>query len=250
VARDAAILWLEGQHPGMDMRRRTPTPLVLNREELKEGGKRKVAAVMLTSGWRCSRSRLEDGRWRGEVGVPGDVDVPAPVRLPLLTRTASSPSHERQLKTSSLACRRRPVASAPSPGSTWRRRVCSLSLTAWPPVKEGKPQWGWWLVRSGCGLTLPLNPGAATVWAKAPICPGLDQPGGQGGAGFPRARQAAGARREGGKSEIPAPSQVGSVRTHAPIPRRAGPLSGARVPSRARVAARVAWCAASMAGRG
>jgi hypothetical protein len=90
------------------------------------------------------------------------------------------------------------------------------------------------LVRSGCGLTLPFNPGAATVWAKAPICPGLDRSGGQGGVGFPRVRQAAGARREGGKNEIPAPSQVGSVRTHAPVPRRAGPLSGARVPSPAR----------------
>jgi hypothetical protein len=29
----------------MDTRRRTPTPPVLSREELKEGGKRKVAAV-------------------------------------------------------------------------------------------------------------------------------------------------------------------------------------------------------------
>jgi hypothetical protein len=157
-----------------------------------------VAAVMLTSGRRCSRSRLEDGRWRGEVGVPGGVDVPAPVRLPLPTRTASSTPHERRLKTSSLACRRRPGASAPSPGSTRRRRVCSLSLTTWPSVMEGKPQWGWWLVRSGCGLALPLNPGAAAVRAKAPIYPGLDRPGSGGGAGFPRARQAAGARREGG----------------------------------------------------
>jgi hypothetical protein len=125
--RYAAVLRLEGQHPGMDTRRRTPTPPVLNREELKEGGKRKVAVVMLTSGRRCSRSRLEDGRWRGEVGVPGAVDVPAPVRLPLPTRTASSPPHERRLKTSSLACRRHPGASAPSPGLTRRQRVCSLS---------------------------------------------------------------------------------------------------------------------------
>jgi hypothetical protein len=76
-------------------------------------------------------------------------------------------------------------------------------------------------------------------------------------AGQPRRRRlssrqmAAGARREGGKSEIPAPSQVGSVRTQAPVPRRSGPLSGVRVPSPARaVAARVAWCAASVVGRG
>jgi hypothetical protein len=89
------------------------------------------------------------------------------------------------------------------------------------------------LVRSGCSLTLPLNPAAAAVRAKAPIYPRLDRPGGRGGTGFPRVRQAAGARCEGGKSGIPNPSQVGSVCTHAPAPRRAGPLSGARVPSRA-----------------
>jgi hypothetical protein len=95
--RGAAVLRLEGRQPGKDTQRRTPTPPVPNREEIKEGGKRKRAAVMLTSGRRCSRGRLEDGRWHGEgvhgeVGVLGSVDVPAPVRLPLPTRTASSPS--------------------------------------------------------------------------------------------------------------------------------------------------------------
>jgi hypothetical protein len=56
------------------------------------------------------------------------------------------------------------------------------------------------------------------------------------------------ARREGGQKRD-SPSQVGSVRTHAPVSRRAGPLSRAHVPSRARaVAARVAWCATSVAG--
>jgi hypothetical protein len=134
--RDAAVLRLEGQHLGMATRRRTPTPSVLNREELKEGGKGKVAAVMLTSGRRCSRSRLEDGRWRGEVGVPGDVDVPAPVRLPSPTRTASSSSHERRLRTTSLACQQRPggvdvpapvwLPAPPLPGATWRRRASSF----------------------------------------------------------------------------------------------------------------------------
>jgi hypothetical protein len=37
--RDAAVLRLEGRHPGMAARRRTPTPSVLNRAEFKEGGK-------------------------------------------------------------------------------------------------------------------------------------------------------------------------------------------------------------------
>jgi hypothetical protein len=137
--RGAAVLRLEGRQPGKKTRRRTPTPPVPNREEIKEGGKRKRAAVMLTSGRRCSRGRLEDGRWRGEgihgdVGVLGGVDVLTPVRLLLPTRTASSPSLERRLKSSSLVRRRRPGASAPSLGSTRRRHVCSFSLTAWSPV--------------------------------------------------------------------------------------------------------------------
>jgi hypothetical protein len=59
--RDAAVLRLEGRHPGMASRRCTPTPSVLNREELKEGGKGKASAVVLTLGRRCSRSRVEDG---------------------------------------------------------------------------------------------------------------------------------------------------------------------------------------------
>jgi hypothetical protein len=69
---------------------------VPDREEIKEGGKRKMDAVVLTLGRWCSRGRLEGGRWHGEgvlggVGVHGGVDVPAPVRLLLPTRTASSP---------------------------------------------------------------------------------------------------------------------------------------------------------------
>jgi hypothetical protein len=135
----AAILRLQGRQLGTDTRRRTPTPPVPNREEIKEGGKRKRAAVVLTSRRWCSRGRLEDGRWRGkgvrgDVGVHGGVDVPAPVRLLLPTRTASSPSLERRLKLSSLTRQRRLGATAPSLGSTRRRCVCSLSLTAWSLV--------------------------------------------------------------------------------------------------------------------
>jgi hypothetical protein len=37
--RDAVVLRLEGRHPGMATRRRTPTPSVLNKAEIKEGGK-------------------------------------------------------------------------------------------------------------------------------------------------------------------------------------------------------------------
>jgi hypothetical protein len=56
--RRAAVLRLEGSHPGKVTRRRTPTPPVQHREETKEGGKRKMAAVVLTLGRRCSRGRL------------------------------------------------------------------------------------------------------------------------------------------------------------------------------------------------
>jgi hypothetical protein len=96
LVRGAAVLRLEGRQPGKDTRRHTPTPPVPNREVIKGEGKRKRAAVVLTSGRWCSRGRLEDGRWRGEgvrggVGVHDGVDVPAPVRLLLPTRTTSSP---------------------------------------------------------------------------------------------------------------------------------------------------------------
>jgi hypothetical protein len=93
--RGATVLRLEGRQSGKDTQRRTPTPPVPNREEIKEGGKRKMAAVVLTLGRWCSRGRLEDGRWRGEgihggVGVHSGVDVLALVWL-LPTRAASSP---------------------------------------------------------------------------------------------------------------------------------------------------------------
>jgi hypothetical protein len=96
LVRGAVVLRLEGQQPGKDTRRRTPTPPVPDREDIMEGGKREMAAVVLTLGRRCSRGRLEGGWWRGEGvhggdGVHGGVDVPAPVRLLLPTRTTSSP---------------------------------------------------------------------------------------------------------------------------------------------------------------
>jgi hypothetical protein len=112
-------------------------------------------------------------------------------------------------------------------------------LTTWPLVMEGKPQRGWWLVRSGCGLTMPLNPGAAAVRAKAPIYPGLDRPGGRGGAGFPRARQAAGARREGGQKRDSRP-EPGWVRAHA----RTGPSTCGPAGRGARPIPRVRGCGA------
>jgi hypothetical protein len=133
------------------------------------------------------------------------VNDPAPVRLLLPTRTASSPSLERRLKSSSLARRRRPGATAPSLSSTRRRRVCSPSLTVWSLCRKENPNGGWWLKRSGCGLALPLKPGAANVVAKAPNYPGFDRPGGRGGAGSLRASQDAGARDARGQKRKSCP---------------------------------------------
>jgi hypothetical protein len=181
---------------------------------------------MLTSGRRCSRSRLEDGRWhgegvRGDVGVLGGVDVPAPVRLPLPTRTASSPSREWRLKSSSLACRRRPGASAPSLGSTQRRRVCSLSLTADSSVGRKTP-------KGSVVGALRLRPRPAFEsrgrgrQGESPKLPWLDQPGDRGGAGFPRASQVAGARCEGAKAEYPPRARLDPcARAHRPLGVRA-----------------------------
>jgi hypothetical protein len=71
------------------------------------------------------------------------------------------------------------------------------------------------LVRLGCGPTLPLNPGAAAVWAKAPTCSGLDRPSGQGGAGFPHARRLQGRDAKGAKARFPPRARLGPcARTH------------------------------------
>jgi hypothetical protein len=207
--RGATVLRLEGRQPGKDTRRRTPTSLVPDREDIKEGGKRKMAAVVLTLGRWCSRGRLEDGRWHGEgihggVGVHGGVDVLAPVRLLLPTRAASSPLLVAAVVVVVLGA---PTASRC--GRAFPRldaaaaRLLPSSLSAWSLVKKGKPQWGWWLGRSGCGLALPLKPGAVDVGAKAPNCPGSDRPGGRGSACSLRISQDAGARDVGAKEEVP-----------------------------------------------
>jgi hypothetical protein len=182
--RDAAVLRLEGRHPGMATLRRTPTPSVLNREKLKEGGKGEVSAVVLTLRRRCSRSRVENGRWRGEVGVPGDVGVPAPARLPSPTRTASSLSHERRLKATSLACRRRPgevdvpapvrLPAPPLPGAT-QRRCASSFLQAGTSRGSGE-----WENPKGVGglASVPRLPGALLKGGRKQ--PGVDFPNAPG----------------------------------------------------------------------
>jgi hypothetical protein len=97
--------------------------------------------MVLTSGRWCSRGRLEDGRWRregvrGGVGIHGGVDVPAPVRLLLPTRTASSPLLVAAVEVVVLG-----VSTASRCGRAFPRldaaaRVCSLPLTACSLVKK------------------------------------------------------------------------------------------------------------------
>jgi hypothetical protein len=56
--RGAAVLRLDGSHPGKVTRQRTPTPPVQHREEIKEGEEVKRIGAALTSGPRCRRGRL------------------------------------------------------------------------------------------------------------------------------------------------------------------------------------------------
>jgi hypothetical protein len=144
--RGAAVLRLEGRHPGKDTRRRTPTPSVPHREEIKEGGERKMIVVVLTLGRWCSRGRLEGGRWRdgdvlGDVGVHGGVDVPAPGPAPPQAQTASSPLLTA-VADSSLVASAALRCAAFLLGSTQRRRACSLPLMARSLVKKGKTPMG------------------------------------------------------------------------------------------------------------
>jgi hypothetical protein len=84
---------------------------------------------------------------------------------------------------------------------------------------------------------------------ESPKLPWLDRPGSCGGAGFPRASQVAGARCEGAKAEYLPRARLGPcAHTHQPLGVRACRAGRASHPARA-VAARVARCDASEAGR-
>jgi hypothetical protein len=105
------------------------------------------------------------------------------------------------------------------------------------------------LVRSGCGLALPLNPGAADVGGKAPNYPSLDRPGGQGGAGSLHASQDAGARCEGDKEEnSPRASFDLRACAHRPLGVWASRAGRASNLARAWLRARVARCGSIRGG--
>jgi hypothetical protein len=92
---------------------------------------------------------------------------------------------------------------------------------------------------------LSASPLAFEPWhrngeVKSPSCPGLDRPGDRGGAApsFVQARSQ-GCVWRGVKGVFPRPGRIRLVRERAPIPRRAGRLAGAAVPSRAPCAMRL-----------
>jgi hypothetical protein len=203
----------------------------------------------------CSRGQLEGGRWRGEgvlgdVDVHGGVDVPALVRLLLPTRTASSP-----LLVAAVVV---PVLGASVASQCGRAfpRLDTAVAHLLPPShgmltteERENPNGGWGLGRLGRCPLLPLKPGAANVGAKAPICPGLDRPGGRGGACSLRANQDAGARNAGAKGEVPPRGRFDSrACAHRPLGVRASRTRRASHPARTRLRRGSPRAAASEAG--
>jgi hypothetical protein len=219
------------------------------------GGKRKRAAVVLTSGRWCSRGRLEDGRWRGEgvrggVGVHGGVNVPASVRLLLPTRTTSSP-----LLVSAVVVVVLGVSTASRCGRSFPRldaaaaRLLPPSLSACSLVKKGKPQWGLvaWALGSRPRPTFEARCRGRRM--KAPNCPGSDRSGGRGGAPSSAPTSMRGCAMRGQKGEVPLWGQARFTCARAPAPRRAGQPGGrASDPPRAWLLRGSPGAAASEAG--
>jgi hypothetical protein len=164
---------------------------------------------------RCSRRRGRSQRRSRSCSRSGSF----PSADGLLSSSRDGGCGLRPWRVSGAPVRRIPprldAAAAPSSPSLSRR-------AHWRRGK-GKPQWGWWLGRSGRSLPLPLKPGAANVGAKTPICPGLDRPGGRGGTYSFRANQDTGASGVGAKGEVPprGRARLACVHAHRPLGMRA-----------------------------
>jgi hypothetical protein len=140
---------------------------VPHREEIKEGGEKKMAMVVLTLGRGCSRGQLDGGRWRGggvlgDVGVHGGVDVPAPGPAPPQAQTTSSPSFVTAVAASGPGR----VSGAPVRPRFASPRPCLLHFPPSPlPLRRrteerGKtPMWvGGWLENAwSWGIGLPAE---------------------------------------------------------------------------------------------
>jgi hypothetical protein len=91
--RGASVLQLEGQHTG---RSRFPAARLNvagpSQESIQGGREGEDGRGVFTSGWRCSRGRLEVGVHVGAVDVPGGGVPSAPVPW---SRTAPAPTARR-----------------------------------------------------------------------------------------------------------------------------------------------------------
>jgi hypothetical protein len=131
----------------------------------------------------------------------------------------------------------RPSSARRSGGASFSIPLTALSQEKW----KGKTPMG--LVAWAAGSLPP--PLAFEPWhrngeAKSPSCPGLDRPGDRGGAApsFAQAKTQ-GCVWRGVKVVFPRPGRIRLARERAPVPRRAGRLAGAAVPSRAPCAMRL-----------
>jgi hypothetical protein len=225
LVHGAAVLRLEGRHPGKDTRWRTPTPPVPHREEIKEGGERKMAVVVLTLGRWCSRGRLDGGRWRGgavlgDVGVHSGVDVPAPGPAPPQAQTASSPLLVTVVADSVLGASTTLQCAASLLGSTqWRwRRARSLPLAACSLVKMGKPQWGLVAWALGPRPCLTFEARCRRLRGENPKLPWLEPAGRPRRRLLPPRQLRCGGARRGAKGEFPSRGRVRLVGVHAHRP--------------------------------
>jgi hypothetical protein len=174
--RGAAVLRCDGTHPGKNSRATRHDAAGASQEGDQGGGKKSTAVVVLTMGRRCRRCRLGEEDLAGEVDVHGD-------GLPRAQLLALGP------------------CSAPLARRGGGALLFRLSDRG---RQNRKPQRGWWLGHPGRSLSLLLKPGAASVDAKAPGCPGFDRPDSRGGTSLLCACQVAGARGAGANEENPA----------------------------------------------
>jgi hypothetical protein len=170
---------------------------------------------------RCSRRRTYSA---------APVRAPAPGSRPLLL-----PVRRATRRDPPLARRRRAGVAASSLGPAQLRRLLLLLLTA-------LSQMGWkWKTPMGLvavdncrsASSLAFEPQRRKGRAKSLRCPGLDRPGTRGGAASSQCTGEVTWARRGGKRGF-SPPGPGTIRARArPVPRRAGRLAGAAIPSRA-----------------
>jgi hypothetical protein len=146
----------------------------------------------------------------------------------------SSPGAARRWRAPPLARRRCSGVAASLLGPAQRRRLLlppSHGAVSGEVERENPMGLVAWAAGS---LPPPLafEPWHRNGEAKSPSCPGLDRPGDRGGAApsFAQAKTQ-GCVWRGVKVVFPRPGRIRLARERAPVPRRAGRLAGAAVPS-------------------